>query len=983
MWRGDISRFDELRFFIKSNKPLQTTSIRFTTFYAQGKWVSLAPYLPAGTLIGTDYQEVVIPIDSLKTTGYDLSSVDYLEFATSGASGTLFYIDDILLTDITSPTISAQPLSYQVIRLAVDERFDTTGCYQTSSYEMSSTTDPEYQPAKNPLRVGRHLRVAGLAPISGTPLIQSELFLVFEKPFENGIEYRLQAENLKDPAGNMTSLDTSFTFSDQVKLGNVKLNQVGYLPESPKLGKLGNFLGDAWFLPIDQLNSPDFQVLDGADNVKFSGKSSFLKSDSAFSGEMVFELDFSAFKTPGTYYLYVPGYGRSEEFRISADVYNGTYFHTARALYFQRSGALSQENAFEWARNGLPSTAAEIHSSHSSSNLFSATDYPPGSSIPMQGGWLDAGDYGRYVPTAASALFILFTAVELYPEKFPDNHLNIPESGNKIPDILDEAKYETTWLKSMQAPDGGVYFRVTPAIWSTGMPEDESNTLYVSVKTTQSTALFAAAMAMAYRNLKPYYPAHADSCLALAEKAWDFLQAHPEASAPVVTPGISAGPYPDPEDRDNRAWAAAELYKSTGNAQYQAEFLAYYAQIPHEFQATMSWQQHTFKAAWAYATSKFPTDAAVVTEFKNSLETILIPEYNNRTMSVHAYHGAYHPFKGYIGYGTFAMAQSYAFDYVLFSYLLGQPALLDFAKMQLDIPLGNNPLSLTFITGTGNNSPKYPLHWSTVADHFPNPVPGLPVFGPAASLVMNRPSSFAIQDSLNRYPYGFKKEDPYPVLRRYTDAREAVEMSEFTVQEIAVTAAVFAFFSAVVNEALPVKLSAFNAAADACKVLLQWTTSEEINAGYFAVERSADARNFSEIGRIAATGNSRLSNNYTFADSLPGAKNYYRLRQIDLDGTSEYSLIRFAEGPCAESSLILKHIGRNHYQIQIKEPNQMPVRELTGHIYHITGFEKRTFRIPKNGFADLNCAGFGPGVYILKVLDNRKEEFFTGKLLIY
>lgn len=803
MWRADISGFDELRFFIKCNQPGQTTSVRFTTYFAKGKWVSLDQYLPAGGPVTTSYQEVKIPLDSLKTASYDLSSVEYIEFGTSTVPQVQFFVDDISVSDLTPPVIQFKPVSEKIAMLKVSERFDTTGCYQTGKYTLTSPNDATYQGGVHPLRVGRHHYVTGLKPVSGSPVIAFELFLIFDKPLINGQSYQLSAQDLTDMSGNKVSLDTTFVFSDDEIFGNVKVNQLGYLPNGPKLGKLGNFLGDQWEMEIDTLNPPDFQVFTTGGLPVWAGKCKFLKPDPAFSGEWVFDLDFSSFKKRGEYYLKVPGYGRSEAFRIGNDVYKEAYFHTARALYYQRTGAIEPAYGGVWAREGLPATEAEIHSSHLSSPLFTQGDPAPGTLIPMTGGWLDAGDYGRYVPTAASALFALFTALELYPQKFPDNHLNIPESGNNIPDLVDELKYETDWLKLMQAPDGGVYFRVTPATWSSGLPEDEKNTLYVSEKTTQATASFAAAMAMAHRGFKPFFPAYADSCLEMAKKAWQFLKIHPQASAPVNVPGISAGPYPDPEDRDNRAWAAAELFKTTGEDIYHQEFIYWYGQIPHQFHATMSWQQHTVKAIWAYTTTKFPTLPVYPEEFKNKLNTEILPNYYNRTMHVHPYHGAYHPFKEYVGYGTFGMAQSYAFDYIMFSHLLHKPQLLDSAQIQLDIPLGNNPLSTTFITGLGKHSPQFPLHWSTVPGKFPLPVPGVPVFGPAASLVMNRPSSFAIQDSLNRYPYGFKKSDPYPVLRRYTDAREAVEMAEFTVQEMAVTLAVFAFFSPVGGEPSP------------------------------------------------------------------------------------------------------------------------------------------------------------------------------------
>jgi hypothetical protein len=797
MWRADISGFDELRFFIKCNQAGQTTSVRFTTYFAKGKWVNIDQYLTGSSPLSTTYQEVKIPLDSLKTASYDLSSVEYLEFGTSSTPQVQFFVDDISVSDLTSPIVSFKPVSEKIAMVKISERFDTTGCYKTENYTLTSLTDANYQGGVHPQRVGRHHYVTGLKPVSGTPVVAFELFLIFDKPLINGQSYQLSAEGISDMSGNKVSLDTAFAFSDEGIYGNVKVNQVGYLPNAPKLGKLGNFLGDQWSMELDTLDPPSFEVVTTAGQPAFAGQCKYLKADSAFSGEWVFDLDFSSLTKPDEYYLRVPGYGRSEPFRIGDDVYKDAYFHSAKALYYQRTGAIDPAYGGAWVREGLSATTAEIHSSHSSSPLYDQTDPVPGTQIPMTKGWLDAGDYGRYVPTAASALFVLFTAFELYPQKFPDNHLQIPESGNDIPDIIDELKYETDWLKLMQAPDGGVYFRVTPATWSSGLPEDEKNTLFVSEKTTQATASFAAAMAMAHRNFKPFFPAYADTCLDMAKKAWQFLKIHPEPSAPVNVQGISAGPYPDPEDGDNRAWAAAELFKTTGEDTYHQDFIYWYGQIPHEFYATMSWQQLTVKAIWAYSTTKFPTLPVYSDEFKTKLNTEILPAYHDRTMHVHPYHGAYHPFKEYVGYGSFGMAQSYAFDYIMFSHLLNKPELLDSAQVQLDIPLGNNPLSMTFLTGIGKHSPQFPLHWSTVPGKFASPVPGVPVFGPAASLVMNRPSSFAIQDSANRYPYGFKKSDPYPVLRRYTDAREAVEMAEFTVQEIAVTAAVFAFFSPV------------------------------------------------------------------------------------------------------------------------------------------------------------------------------------------
>lgn len=71
----------------------------------------------------------------------------------------------------------------------------------------------------------------------------------------------------------------------------------------------------------------------------------------------------------------------------------------------------------------------------------------------MTGGWHDAGDYNKYVNFAYSAVLDLLMSYEFNPEAWTFEYSNIPESGNGIPDLLDEIKYELDWLKKMQDTD--------------------------------------------------------------------------------------------------------------------------------------------------------------------------------------------------------------------------------------------------------------------------------------------------------------------------------------------------------------------------------------------------------------------------------------------------------------------------------------------------------------------------------------------------
>ncbi|RZJ89527.1 MAG: T9SS type A sorting domain-containing protein, partial [Hymenobacter sp.] len=97
---------------------------------------------------------------------------------------------------------------------------------------------------------------------------------------------------------------------------------------------------------------------------------------------------------------------------------------------------------------------------------------------------------------------------------------------------------------------------------------------------------------------------------------------------------------------------------------------------------------------------------------------------------------------------------------------------------------------------------------------------------------------------------------------------------------------------------LPVQLVRFTATKQGSAVLVNWTTASEKNSAYFAVERADQGTRFAEISRVAAQNNSTTNHNYALVDAapLPGL-NYYRLRQVDLDGTVAYSpvaTVRFA-----------------------------------------------------------------------------------------
>ena len=131
-----------------------------------------------------------------------------------------------------------------------------------------------------------------------------------------------------------------------------------------------------------------------------------------------------------------------------------------KGFYFQRvSTPLESKYAGPWARPaGHPDDKVEVHPSATSTQL------PAGTIISSPGGWYDAGDYNKYVVNSGITMGTLLSAYEDFPAYFDTLNTNIPESGNRLPDILDEVLVNLRWMLTMQDPgDGGVYHKCTNA----------------------------------------------------------------------------------------------------------------------------------------------------------------------------------------------------------------------------------------------------------------------------------------------------------------------------------------------------------------------------------------------------------------------------------------------------------------------------------------------------------------------------------------
>jgi len=845
-YRQNLSGYDYLQMSVKavpnSGATLPAVPSGVFSIYA---WPNTSASIPlesyivgGGTFDGT-YKTVRIPMSALKVSGgYDLSSIEYLNFSIPGGSTPTysFDIDNIYAVKATSNQLTGvQTVSDSVLKLVAKDRYDMNAVLVTSHYILSSSDDQNYSGGKSPLKIGRQMFLTGFDGstggsfgLSSAPLVEPDLYLLLPAPLKNGTRYTLTVTSLPDIHGNDLAANASedFTYMDKTVTGSVQANQVGYLPISPKFAYIGNYLGDAGALGGVPSTCQIVNTVDGSIAGTFTPTHRGL--DLKLSGNDVYSCDFSSVIAPGTYYVYVPGFGTSYNFQIGSNVLASVARKIADLYYNQRADAAISDG--QWSRPaGTLSSDQKVSfypvdftSSDYNPLALSKTDYPDGTTYDMTGGWYDAGDFGKYTLPAAAPINDLLFAYELFPQKFTDGQADIPESSDGIPDILNEVKYEMDWFQKMQGKDGGAFDRVTATTWETSPYDIEPR--FIGPETTQTTAVYAAALAQGYRVFKgnaafeSKYPGYADGLLAKAKKAWSFLAAHPTPQpangTDVAKLGIGGGDYQDNaysncgdgqtpgstcpySDVDNRAWAAAELYKSTGDSAYSDAFVKYWSQTDPFNGLYNNFVYDNAKASLTYVTtSKYATDPTIIAKIKAAYAQVANEIYGYTYSNT--YRDGYRlDVPDYISWGQYAQSAAKSYDLIKAYIILGDAKYLDAAKINLDVELGANPQNMSYITGVGSDSPQNPLHltsiWLRQNSGAADPVPGIPVFGPSNWASEANPSASAAQSDANIYPSLHAGD--YPILRRYFDASPIVEQSEFGINTSAPILAAFSYFA--------------------------------------------------------------------------------------------------------------------------------------------------------------------------------------------
>ncbi len=417
---------------------------------------------------------------------------------------------------------------------------------------------------------------------------------------------------VQNPDGTLWPSSAQFTNSaNPLRFSPViHVNQEGYVPSLPKQAMVGYYLGSMGEMNIPA--STGFVLVDASTGASVYQGSLTSHPDTGWNSsptpyQNVLMADFSSFTTPGEYQLVLPGYGASLPFLINDGIAMDFTRACALGMYSQRCGTnnvmpytrftrgachtapanvpVPESNyAFTWSTIASYNTGGNMNPSQTAPTLTNqATSLYPfinTGAIDVSGGHHDAGDYSKYTINVASLVHFLMFAVDSLPGVAAMDNLGIPESGDGISDVMQEAKWEADFLCKMQDADGGFYFLVYPQNreYESNVTPDHGDPQVVWPKNTAVTAASVAALAQCASSplFKQQYPAAAALYMQKANLGWQFL------TNAIAKYGL-AGSYQkitfygdDFTHNDELAWAACQMFLATGNPVYQQTLMSWF-----------------------------------------------------------------------------------------------------------------------------------------------------------------------------------------------------------------------------------------------------------------------------------------------------------------------------------------------------------------------------------------------------------------------
>ncbi|WP_203785921.1 glycoside hydrolase family 9 protein [Paractinoplanes rishiriensis] len=505
----------------------------------------------------------------------------------------------------------------------------------------------------------------------------------------------------------------------------VRVNQVAYLPNGPKAATVVTEATAA--LPWQLKNAAGAVVAQG---------STAPRGVDASSGQNVHTINFKNFSRRGTGYTLTADGETSRPFDIGVDAYKKLRTDALKFFYTQRSGI----EILDALRPGYarPAGHVDVAPNQGDGNVPcqpGVCDY----TLDVTGGWYDAGDHGKYVVNAGISVWQLLNEYERLPASRKLS-LTIPESGNRTPDLLDEVRWELDFMLAMQVPAGKpfagmAHHKIHDKEW-TGLPllpSQDPQPRELHPVSTAATLNLAATAAQAARIYKTFDPAYAAQALAAARTAYAAAKANPDK---IASPddGVGGGTYSDNKVVDDFYWAAAELFITTGEKQYQADILASPEHTADVFGAGAFDWGYTAAAGrldLALLPNKLPGLAAVRQSVVAGAEKYLAQQ------QAHPYGVGYAPANNMWDWGSSSIVLNNLVVLAAAHDLTGKAKYKDGVLTGIDYIFGRNALNISYVTGYGEVSAQnqHSRWYARQLDpNLPNPPPGTLAGGPNSSI---------------------------------------------------------------------------------------------------------------------------------------------------------------------------------------------------------------------------------------------------------
>jgi endoglucanase len=677
------------------------------------------------------------------------------------------------------------------------------------SFTIFSPDDDDYLVPLSPDSVGRKTKGDDFSkncdndPDKCPYVNKHYLFLHLPHPLKDGKTYTIELDGL---AENYNSLSLGYSYI-KTRSDAIKVNQRGYVPDAAKkFAYISYWMGDSGPLNLDEYAGNSFYVIniesgekvfEGSINKRLDFESGNAQVDllqanspSFFAMADVWECDFSSFKAEGVYVIAVDEIGTSYPFKIDKDVYREAYYHSARALFHHRTGIPLDEQYTRWHRPRTLHPDDDVLSfeyTHSRwidwggrengdrTEVLSLVD--PDVGLTTWGWYMDAGDWDGYYSHTIIPRYLMM-AFDLAPEKFADGELNIPESGNGIPDILDEAAWLIKYLDRTRGPSGGIAGARVHADFRGGTGEkpswEDNRTWLISGEdyvTTYTFSGLAAYLAHCYRKIDRQD---------LADIWWGkALDAYNWANENVnlATDDLFS----------SRFYAAAAMYKYSGLAVFQNHYISDYNRTSDSNpRNNRNW------AIWTYLTADH---ANINTSQRNTSLAAARNLADGEIVTTAETRGWRVGFNWYMPYVVGQPTTPAVFPALVMYYITGEEKYLTASQTSADYYLGGNPLNMLWMTGLGHNRPERVLHLDTWyhperREEYP---PGIVPYGPNVGYNWN---SYIVYSGEFAYDRAYPDKSVWPPHELFFNNRYAVPTNEYTVhQNIAPAAAVYALLS--------------------------------------------------------------------------------------------------------------------------------------------------------------------------------------------